>query len=117
MKMKVSEPAVAYNAPYLQSLKNRIIASLDTTTDERKLQECLVLLHADEMPGIYSDEEFAEVMKKLGVFSLVIMVFFLAMAGGCSKKVSSTPAGATAAGSGAGVHILHSFDGKLDEQR
>lgn len=32
MKMKVS---------YLQSLKNRIIASLDTTTDERKLQECL----------------------------------------------------------------------------
>ena len=57
MKMKVSKPAVAYNAPYLQSLKNRIIASLDTTTDERKLQECLVLLHADEMPGIYSDEE------------------------------------------------------------
>ena len=39
MKMKVSEPAVAYNTPYLQSLKNRIIASLDTTTDERKLQE------------------------------------------------------------------------------
>ena len=53
MKMKVSEPAVAYNTPYLQSLKNRIIASLDTTTDERKLQECLALLHADEMPGIY----------------------------------------------------------------
>lgn len=42
-------------------------------------------------------------MKKLGVFSLVIMVFFLAMAGGCSKKVSSTPAGATAAGSGSGA--------------
>lgn len=54
MKMKVS---------YLQSLKNRIIASLDTTTDERKLRECLVLLHADEMPGIYSDEEFAEELR------------------------------------------------------
>lgn len=63
MKMKVSEPAVAYNTPYLQSLKNRIIASLDTTTDERKLQECLALLHADEMPGIYSDEEFAEELR------------------------------------------------------
>jgi peptidoglycan-associated lipoprotein len=43
-----------------------------------------------------------EVMKKLGVFGLIVLVFCLAMAGGCSKKVSSTPAGATAAGAGDG---------------
>lgn len=41
-------------------------------------------------------------MKKLGVFGLIVLVFCLAMAGGCSKKVSSTPAGATAAGAGDG---------------
>jgi hypothetical protein len=58
--MKVSEPAVAYNTPYLQGLKNRLIASIDTTTDEEKLKQCLELLYADEMPGIYTDEEFAE---------------------------------------------------------
>lgn len=61
--MKVSEPAVAYNTSYLQGLKNRLIASIDSTTDERKLQECLELLRADEMPGIYSDEEFAEELR------------------------------------------------------
>lgn len=63
MVMKVSEPSVAYNTPYLQGLKNRLIASIDSTTDERKLQECLELLHADEMPGVYSDEEFAEELR------------------------------------------------------
>jgi peptidoglycan-associated lipoprotein len=41
-------------------------------------------------------------MKKLGVFGLIVLVFCLATAGGCSKKVSSTPAGATAAGAGDG---------------
>ncbi len=43
-------------------------------------------------------------MKKLGVFGLIVLVFCLAMAGGCSKKVASTPAGATAAGSGDGSY-------------
>ena len=47
MKTKVSEPAVAYNNPYLQGLKNRIIASIDATTDEEKLQQCLELLYED----------------------------------------------------------------------
>jgi len=41
-------------------------------------------------------------MKKLGVFGLMVLVLCLALAGGCSKKVSSTPAGATVAGSGDG---------------
>jgi len=41
-------------------------------------------------------------MKKLGIFGLIVLVFCLAMAGGCSKKVSSVPAGATAAGAGDG---------------
>ncbi len=65
MKTKVSEPAVAYNTPYLQGLKNRIIASLDTTTDEEKLQRCLELLNEDtmQMPGIYTEEEFDEVIR------------------------------------------------------
>ena len=42
-------------------------------------------------------------MRKLSLLALILLVFGLAMAGGCSKKVSSTPAGTTAAGSGAGA--------------
>ena len=61
--MNVSEPAVAYNTPYLQGLKNRLIASIDTTTDEDKLQQCLELLHADSMPCVFTDEEFAEELR------------------------------------------------------
>nr|WP_302828679.1 hypothetical protein [uncultured Bacteroides sp.] len=58
--MKVSEPAVAYNTPYLQGLKNRLIASIDSTTDEGKLQECLELLHEDTMPCCFTEEELDE---------------------------------------------------------
>lgn len=58
--MKVSEPAVAYSTPCLQGLKNRLIASIDATTDERKLQECLELLHEDTMPCCFTEEEFDE---------------------------------------------------------
>ena len=39
-------------------------------------------------------------MKKSSVIVLIVLAFSLAMAGGCSKKVSSTPAGTSAAGSG-----------------
>lgn len=42
-------------------------------------------------------------MRKLGIFGLLVLVFCLAMAGGCSKKVASTPTGTSAAGSGAGA--------------
>ena len=58
--MKVSEPAVAYNTPYLQELKSRLIASIDATTDEEKLQECLELLHEDTMPCCFTEEELDE---------------------------------------------------------
>ena len=58
--MKVSEPAVAYNTPYLQGLKNRLIASIDSTTDEGKLQECLELLHEDTMPCCFTEEELKQ---------------------------------------------------------
>ena len=57
---KVSEPAVAYNTPYLQGLKNRIIASVDATTDEEKLQRCLELLNEDGMPCRFTEEELDE---------------------------------------------------------
>lgn len=56
--MKVSEPSVAYNASNLQGLKNRLIASIDGSNDEEKLQQCLELLHADSMPCVFSDEDF-----------------------------------------------------------
>lgn len=58
--MKVSEPAVAYNTANLQSLKNRLIASIDETKDEKKLQECLELLHESTMPCCYTEEELDE---------------------------------------------------------
>lgn len=42
-------------------------------------------------------------MKKLSVLVLIVLAFSLAMAGGCSKKVSSTPAGTSAAGTSDGT--------------
>ena len=41
-------------------------------------------------------------MRKLSMFVLLLLAFSLAMAGGCSKKVSSTPAGTSVAGSSQG---------------
>ncbi|MCD8182123.1 MAG: hypothetical protein LUE99_02455 [Bacteroides sp.] len=61
--MKVSEPAVAYNTSSLQGLKNRLIASIDNTTDEDKLQQCLELLYADDMPCAFTEEELDEVIR------------------------------------------------------
>lgn len=58
--MKVSEPAVAYNTPYLQGLKNRLIASIDTSTDEEKLEQCLELLQENTMPCRFTEEELDE---------------------------------------------------------
>ena len=55
--MKVSEPAINYNTPYLQGLKNRIIAFIDRTSDEEKLEKCLEFLHLDTMPCRFSEEE------------------------------------------------------------
>jgi len=42
-------------------------------------------------------------MRKLGILALIVLVFSLVMAGGCTKKVSSTPGGTTAAGSAGGT--------------
>lgn len=56
--MKVSEPAIAYNTPCLQGLKNRLIIAIDESRDEEKLQECLELLHVDDMPCVFTDKEF-----------------------------------------------------------
>lgn len=61
--MKVSEPASVYNTSYLQGLKNRLIASIDTSNDEQALERCLELLHAKDMPCVFSDEEFAEELR------------------------------------------------------
>ena len=58
--MKVSEPAPAYNTSYLQGPKNRLIASIDETNDEEKLQECLELLHEKTMPCSFTEEELDE---------------------------------------------------------
>ncbi|MDE7073462.1 MAG: hypothetical protein K2O69_00175 [Odoribacter sp.] len=61
--MKVSEPAVGYNSSSLQGLRERLIASIGKTTDESKLEQCMEVLHREEMPGIYTDEEFAEELR------------------------------------------------------
>lgn len=42
-------------------------------------------------------------MKKLNVFVLIVLALSLTVAGGCSKKVSSTPAGTSAAGTSDGA--------------
>ena len=61
--MKVSEPVVAYNTAYLQGLRNRLIALIDQTSDERKLQDCLDLLQAKKpMPCMFTEEELDAVI-------------------------------------------------------
>jgi len=42
-------------------------------------------------------------MRKSSVFVLIVLALSLVMAGGCSKKVSSTPAGTSAVGAGDGT--------------
>ena len=63
--MKVSEPEVAYNTTYIQGLKNRLIASIDASTDEGILEQCLQLLESSEkeMPCVFTDEEFEEELR------------------------------------------------------
>ena len=62
--MKVSEPAIAYAPSPVQGLKNRLLMSIDKTDDMEKLQQCLELLHEDSMPGIYTEVEFDEVVRR-----------------------------------------------------
>lgn len=62
--MKASEPTAAYQSSYLQGLKNRLITFIDETNEQEKLEQCLELLYADSVPGIYTDEEFSEVIRK-----------------------------------------------------
>lgn len=61
--MKVSEPAAAYGLSTLNILKSRLKSTIDAVNDESKLQACFELLYADQMPGIYTDEEFAEELR------------------------------------------------------
>ena len=60
--MKASEPTATYNTAYIQGLKNRLIASIDASTDEDKLRQCLHLLDSSskDMPCVFTDEEFEE---------------------------------------------------------
>ena len=60
--MKVTEPTATYNTTYIQGLKNRLIASIDASTDEGVLERCLQLLESSEreMPCVFTDEEFEE---------------------------------------------------------
>ena len=61
--MKVSEPAPAYGTSDLQGLKNHLIATIDACTDERKLEQCWELLQGDDMPCVFTDEEFEEELR------------------------------------------------------
>ena len=38
--MKLSDPIGVYNTPYFQGLKNRLISSIDSATDEEKSEQC-----------------------------------------------------------------------------
>ena len=62
--MKVSEPAIACTPSSIQGLRNRLQISINETEDMEKLQQCLELLHSDSMPGIYTEAEFDEVVKR-----------------------------------------------------
>lgn len=55
-----AEPAVAYGSPYIQSLKQRLKASIDQSNDEESLQQCLEVFYAESMPCMFSEEELDE---------------------------------------------------------
>jgi lipid II:glycine glycyltransferase (peptidoglycan interpeptide bridge formation enzyme) len=63
--MKVSEPAMAYSANSLQQLKDKLIATIDASSDTKTLEQCLELLHASDngMPCVFTDEEFEEELR------------------------------------------------------
>ena len=63
--MKASEPIVAYNTPELQRLKDSLIATIDASTDESKLEQCWALFHGEEFPCVYSEEEFDRLIETL----------------------------------------------------
>lgn len=58
--MKVNEPAISYNSSYIQGLKNRLIAFIDMVSDESKLEQCLEVLHRNDMPCCFSATELDE---------------------------------------------------------
>ena len=61
--MKVSEPSVAYNTSELQGLKNRLIASIGASTDVNKLEQCWDLLHSEDIPCRYTEEELDRLLE------------------------------------------------------
>lgn len=53
------DTVAAYNSSCdIVSLRNHILDLVNNTEKIDKLEECLGILTSDEMPGIYSDEEF-----------------------------------------------------------
>ena len=57
--MMVGEHFAAYNSSYdIVSLRSHIHDLVNNTEKIDKLRECLGILTSDDMPGIYSDEEF-----------------------------------------------------------
>ena len=58
--MSACEPAVGYQSTYLQGLKSRLVASIEATMDERKLEQCLDLFCQTPMPCQFTDEEFLQ---------------------------------------------------------
>lgn len=55
-----AEPAVAYGSAYVQGLKQRLIATIDQSDDEERLQRCLELFYTESMPCMFSEEELDE---------------------------------------------------------
>ena len=57
-----AEPEIPYNVNYLQGLKSRLIASIEKTSDEEMLEQCLGLLQQKPIPCVYTDEEFVQIL-------------------------------------------------------
>lgn len=57
-----AEPDITYNVSNLQVLKSRLMASIEKTTDEEMLEQCLGLLQRKPIPCVYTDEEFVQIL-------------------------------------------------------
>ena len=62
--MEVNEPSAAYGQTYIQGLRSKLSAAIAATESEEKLERCLEFLGEDTMPGVYTDEEFVEVVRQ-----------------------------------------------------
>lgn len=64
MEKELSEPIAGYGKENLLSLKERLIASVNSCSSAEDLERCMEILRMDSMPCVYTDDEFRQVLMR-----------------------------------------------------